>query len=182
MIYLKKYIIIILMNKLIELNQKINEKLTKLNEDNIKRKRKTDIFDAVAFKLLYTKKNSSQPIVTAKLNNHTGRSIARSSYADRESSLGIKFYEDLYESISSYISRNCHSRAKKQIIAVDGTHTNVNMSMATEEFKPDKGKNSFDLLISGVYNVTYNYPVALDMVKHKNERKAFIDFSKNYKT
>ena len=51
--------------------------------------------------------------------------------------------------------------------------------MSKDGYKANKKKESVTPLFSGLYNVTSNYPIMLDLVKTKDERKAFMDFVKN---
>jgi len=45
--------------------------------------------------------------------------------------------------------------------------------------KSKLNKKSVTALNIGIYNVTKNSPVILELIKHKDERKAFIDLIKN---
>ena len=51
--------------------------------------------------------------------------------------------------------------------------------MTKDGYKANKKGESVTPLVSGLFNVTSNYPVTLDLVKTKNERKAFYEFVKN---
>ena len=150
------------------------------NKTFMERKRKTTIVDGVAYRLLYAKNNSSQNIITAKINNFLNTTTNRSSFVDRDNQINVSFYEKIYTTISNLVSKQIVNNYTKQIIAVDGTHSNFNSVLGKEGFALNTNKLSCTPLISGIYNVTYNYPVTLDLVKHHDERKAFMDFVKNY--
>jgi len=51
--------------------------------------------------------------------------------------------------------------------------------LAEDGFKLNKNGLSVNGLTLGVYNITHNFPVALELVQHKNERKAFLDYIRN---
>ena len=46
----------------------------------------------------------------------------------------------------------------------------------SDGFKLNKKSKSITALNIGIYNVTRNYPITIEMVKHKAERRAYIDF------
>lgn len=149
------------------------------NKNCIKRNKKTSIFDAVAYRFLYTEKSKSQNVVTATINNFLKRKANRSSYVDRDKQVGISIYENIYKIISDSINKaTIKNKYTKQIISVDGTHTNMNKLLSKCGFKLNRNQLTCTPLISGLYNVTYNYPVTLDLVTHTNERKAFMDLNK----
>lgn len=163
-----------------EMQTDIQNLLNIYNDKWVMRKKKTNIFDAVAFRLLYTQKNKSQNIVTSTLNDFLNTKISRYSFSDRDEQITIKVYEEIYKIISKNTDK-CTSKNSiytRDIVSVDGTHSNLDRKLGQQEngFKLNKNQATCTPLISGIYNVTYNYPVTLDLVKDFNERKAFLDY------
>jgi len=165
-------------SKLIKLSNDISDLINKNKNKYVIRNKKTNMNDGLAYRLLYTKKESSQLSVTAKINEFMNTTINRSSYSDRDNQIDIKFYEKLSKLIP--INTNKRLQYTKQIFAVDGTYGYISKKLGEDGFKLNTNKLSSSPLISGIFNVTYNYPISLDLVKHKNERKAFLDFKTNY--
>jgi len=170
---------VLLKHQLIKLSHNIGTLVNKNKNKYIIRNKKTSMFDGIIYRLLYTQKESTQTLVTAQINNFLGKTINRSSYSDRDKQINIDFYEKINDLIK--IDKCKGLLYTKQVFAVDGTYGYMSKKLGEEGFKLNKNKVSSSPLISGIFNVTYNYPVSLDLVKHKNERKAFLDFKLNYK-
>ena len=84
--------------------------------------------------------------------------------------------------IDKYITNKKYtvrSKYTKKIIAVDGTYPTLLGSMSKDGYNLNKNKSSVTPLISGLFNVTSNFPIALDLAKTKDERSAFIHINKN---
>ena len=145
------------------------------NDSIIIRNRKIDIIDSIVYRLLYTQINKSQQNVVSNINMHNDKKVNRSNYIRREASVKLSFYKDLYDIICKFEPKY-YNTYTNTIYAVDGTNVNMNIKLKDYNYKPNKNNESITSLILGVYNVTKNYPVTMDLVKHKNERRAFIDF------
>ena len=118
----------------------------------------------------------TQEEATIKVNKYKkGKSVSRQSLAKKENKLAISFYEQLSQKLHSEIKKNMYDKYMTQIIAVDGTYPTFLNSLSNDGYKSNKKKNSVTPLVTGLYNVTYNFPIMLSMTKHKDERKAFID-------
>lgn len=156
-----------------------NEILLLFNDFSSKlkfRTKKTTIADAIIFKLLYSQKNSSQEKITGKLSLFKMNKINRSSFSDRDKKINIEFYEKLSKIIDKYKNNIGQIINTKQVVAIDGTHSLVRKKIANKEgYTLNSNKQSASPLISGVFNVTSFYPEQLDLINHKDERKAFLD-------
>ena len=172
---IKKYYILflLLMDKLIDLSNKLNLFIRKETNNIIKRNRNVSLYDAVLFRLLLSSNKNTQESVTGDINYYNKKSIHRSSYVDKINKLDTTFYKKMINIIDSIDSKN--NTYSKEIIAVDGTYVNTISKVKNINVKPNKKNNSTTLLISGLYNVSYNYPITIDLINHKNERKAFIE-------
>ncbi len=62
---------------------------------------------------------------------------------------------------------------------MDGTFPTFLNTLSKDGFKTNKKGNSVTPLVTGLFNITSNYPVMLELAKNKNERKAFMAFAKN---
>ena len=146
------------------------------NKKYIKRKRETDLHDAIAFKLHYTQKNITQLMITDKINDFHKSSTERSCYVDRSKLIDEKLIFDYYEHLDNKINELFYKKSNSyQIIAVDGIKGNAYASTKNQSFKTTKGNDIFTFLSIGFFNVTHNDPCLLRAVEHKNERKAFIN-------
>lgn len=149
----------------------INKYIMDSFEKYMKRIRKVNILDAVLFRLLLSRNGAIQDNVTIDVNKFTGKTCRRSSYVDRENKLDVNFYKGINDIIDNYINKKIKNVT--QVVAVDGTYINILNNI--KEFKTNNNseKQNITPLISGIYNVSYKFPVALDIVTHKNEIKAF---------
>ena len=166
-----------------KISNEIQKFLSKNNNLCVNRARKNDIIDAILYKLYYTELSSTQEKATIKLNKFKKKinKSSRQSLVKKEKKLDVSFYEKLSNFLAHQINKNTdtHSNYTRQIIAVDGTFPTLLNTIAKDGYKPNKNKNSVTPLVSGLFNITSNYPVILDLVKTKNERSAFINFVKN---
>jgi len=69
----------------------------------------------------------------------------------------------------------------KQFIANDEESIIINktVSIKKDGFKTTKNGEIVDGLVIGLYNVTHDYPVMIELVNHKDERRSCLDFLKN---
>ena len=155
---------------ILNLAKDINKYILSNTSKYTQRMRKINLFDAIIFRLLLTKKGNVQDGVTIDINKYNNEQCSRSSYADRENKLDLNFYKGIINVIDKYVKKDNNS---KQVVAVDGTYINILNNI--DEFNQDKKKTTITPLISGIYNVTYKYPESLDLVTHKNEINAFKD-------
>ena len=168
-------------NKLKLISNNISKYISDNNKLCVTRTRDNNIYDVVLYKLYYTKKNTTQEDATIKVNKHkNGKSTSRQSLAKKEALLDVDFYKNLSEKMCAETKKYIvDDKYTKQIISVDGTYPTFLNSLSECGYKSNLNENSVTPLITGLFNVTYNYPVMLSMTKHKNERKAFMDLVKN---
>ena len=83
-----------------------------------------------------------------------------------------------YEKLCNEIDRIFYGNAvgKFEIYAVDGMKLNMRKKLANNGFALNKNGNTVTGLNLCIYNVTRNCPEIIKMVKHKNERQAFLDY------
>ena len=123
--------------------------------------------------------------VAANINafniQHTNNtiSISRQSFLTRYNSLPLDFFKSIYDDIGHQLDLINNKSNKHQIIAVDGSSSSCSSSLTKNGYKTNKNDKSITALNLGIYNVTSNTPISLDMVTHQNERKAFTDYIKN---
>lgn len=174
------------MKKLIELSLFIHDLLLQDNYIYNSRIRKTDIISGFLFNLLYTQKGKTQDVITGDLNCLNERyvkdykSTSRQAFLSRNKKLTVDFYKGIYDKISDKINSLFYKdKYSYEVLAVDGTDNSIPKSVHKDGYSLNKNQKSITSLNLGIYNVTRNYPVILEMVKHKNERRAFIDFFNN---
>ena len=163
------------------------EEMIIYNHNYVQKIQKTTILDAFLYRLLYAKNDNSHDIVVSQINkfrteNLTGKLstvVSRESFTYRENMLTVDDYKNLFEKLEKYITKK-HQHTREHIqrrIAVDGTHVNLLKKLANEGYRLNETGGSADALVIGVYDITYNNPLALEMVKHHNERQAFMDLN-----
>lgn len=146
----------------------------------VTRTRKNDIIDAILFRLFLTQKGTTQEEVTIQINSLKNQiSTTRQALAKKEKKLNVKFYENISDILLSKIQNNIKCKYTKQVIGVDGTYPTFLNSLSKDGYSSNKTCGSVTPLITGLYNVTYNIPIMLNMTKHKDERRAFMDLSMN---
>jgi len=170
--------------KFVQLTREAQKYLNEISGPTFTRKRKTTIADGVAFKLYYSKKDSSQDKATIKLNNFMNRNtfkskVRRQSYVEREDGIDISTYKGLYELIDKFSNTHFYNNRVIQVFSADGTQVNLSINLVKDGLTPTKNEEIVNGLIMGIYNVTYNYPVSMELVNDKDERGACIDFLKN---
>ena len=172
-----------LINKLKKISKEMQLFLKENNNMCVDRTRKNNIFDAILYKLYYTRYASTQQKTVIRLNQFKKNKLktSRQAISKKENKLSSSFYEKLSNFLADQINANFNFDHKytRQIIAVDGTFPTLLKSLTNDGYKANKKGESVTPLVSGLFNVTSNYPVTLDLVKTKNERKAFYNFIKN---
>lgn len=172
-------------SKMINILKSISKELQLFLAENnnlcVDRNRKNDIIDAILYKLYYTKLSATQEKVTIKLNSFKTRKnkCSRQALAKKDKKLNVSFYEKLSLFLAEQIKKHNKTVSTRQVIAVDGVFSTFLKSLEKDGFKANKKGESVTPLISGLFNITYNCPVTLDLVKTRDERRAFMDFAKN---
>ena len=169
-----------LSNKLINRNFRILSEKSKcfLEEKNkilVKRKKETDIFDGLLFKLLYSQKRVTQDDVMKEINEFKNKFIDRTSYLDRSKLISEDFLCDYFKFLDKEINdiffkERCNNTYILPVISADGTKS---IAYHSSKNKPSKKKNkndTFTFLNMGMFNITYNEPCLLTSIEHKNER------------
>jgi len=173
-----------MISKIINMSKQINKIVIENGKDYIKRNKKTNSLHGLLFGLLHTEKDVSMDTVAAGFNTLNIRefkaidTIARQSFLNRYNSLPLEFYENVSDKIGTLIDNMNKKNYTHQILAVDGSDTSCSKSLADKNYKLNKNNNSVTALNLGIYNVTKNLPIMLEMVNHADERKAFLDFIK----
>jgi DDE family transposase len=150
-----------------------------INRNNLKiRSKKTNLFDACAFRLLYTKGTGKWTHENSKsaINDFRGQKIYMRSYARREENLDVTYFKELVEKLVDYRYKNITD--EELIVAVDGMKFHGLLSLSAYGHTENQSRTCVSPLISGVYDSTYGFPISMDLVNHANEREAFIQFLK----
>lgn len=172
-----------LSNKLINKNFQLLSLRSKkfLEEKNkllIKRNKETNIFDGFIFKLLYSQKYVGHLDITKIINEFKNKSINRTSYSQRAKIITEEFLCEYFSFLNIELNNLFYNNKQNNIlvpcIASDGVKSIAYYS--TKNKKCIKNKNdTFTFLSIGMFNITYNEPVLLKTLDHKNERKAMTD-------
>jgi len=172
-------------NTLKLISNDINDYLKDNNHKCVERENKNDIIDAIMYKMLYMKSHTTQEETTISLNKlkkkYKGKEVSsRQALAKKEAKLDISFYTDLSNKIAELINKHTiKDKYTRQIIAVDGVFSTFLKSLSKDGYKLNKNKESVTPLITGLFNVTYNMPICLELAKTKDERVEFMKYIKN---
>ena len=173
-----------MISKIINMSKQINKIILENGKQYIKRNKKTNSLHGFLFGLLHTEKDVSMDTVAARFNTlnirefKSNSTIARQSFLNRYNSLPLEFFEKVSNGIGTLIENMNKITNTHQILAVDGSDTACSKLLAKNNYKLNKNQQSVTALNLGIYNVTRNLPVMLEMVNHADERKAFLDYIK----
>jgi len=135
------------------------------NNSNVFRVKKTNNRDAFMYKLLLTRKSVTGQSVTDKINFFKGTTIkskvSRVSLIERQQSIDVDFYKNLYKLISNKINKTFFHKQPK-IYAGDGIYNNT-------YHKFGNGMMASKALSIGFFNCSTNMPVNLQLLNRKFE-------------
>ena len=163
-------------DKIIDLSKQINDFLTSKMNNKVLRNRKTNITDGVLFKLFNTEVASTYDKSAIKINNYKYQYITTQSYYNRSSEMDISTYYELSELIGNYIKKTFYKDQQYIILAVDGTYAQFKKSINEDNL--NFSENSTTNLITGIYNVTHEYPEFFKFEKNDNERESILNIIK----
>ena len=176
------------MHVLIERLKKMSKNAYQFIWDNtsicVSRNRNIDMYDAIAYKLYYSNSNTTQEEAVIKVNKFRPNNVCtRQALNKKEQRIPVEFYRNfvdvLYKSATATLCKNNHGYPTQNIVAVDGTYVTLKEKLIENGYKSNKNGQSVTSLVTGMFNVTYNFPITFEMTKHKNERKAFMDLIKD---
>ena len=148
--------------------------------DDIKRKlklrnRETTINDAFIGKILSTKKNNTQELVSFKISDYKDTIFSRQSLFQRINKLSLDVYKDLYYFICDKTELYFYSNNNnKNIIAVDSSRVQHKICTKKENEKNNKNNKSLTRIATCFYNITKNTSDELILEHHKDERLSFL--------
>jgi len=163
-------------NPIVRLSNELKKFVDNENNSFRQRERLVSLKDAIVFRLLYSKNGNTQECVRSIINEYIGNTTHRSNYVKADKAVELNVYEKLYSIVCKFDAQIYGKYSGPIIVAVDGTSTNMNIELANEGYLANKNGDSVTGLILGIHNVTRNYPIALELVKHKDERRAFLNF------
>lgn len=164
-----------------KISGEINNFLGKNNKLCVERKRNNDIYDAISYRLYYTKQCATQEKAAIMVNKYKNKNCKTSRQAlnKKDDKLSPEFYCDLSCKLGEVIKKMYYNNNVRQVIAVDGVFSTFKESLSKDGYSKNKKGTSVTPLVTGMFNATYNYPVTLELSKTKDERKSFLDFIKN---
>lgn len=168
-------------SKFLRLYEHIRKSVSKYGDSLIKRSKKTNPLNTLLFGLLQTQNHKSMDSVAADINSCSKNEshISRQSFLSRYNQLPISFFQNVADELDSFITTNYVKPSTYQILAVDGCDTSCSKNLVNNNYKLNKNSESVTALNLGIYNVTTNVPVAIEMVNHSDERKAFTNYMSN---
>lgn len=145
--------------------------INNLNETQLRNKKNgIQIFDAIYYKFLYAKLDTTKLSIVSKINNINNTSFTKQSYESKENNIPTTLYENIFHKIVAFYNTNCNYENKNEtIVAVDGTCSN--------DIKYNVGLNM------GYYNVTNDIPIDIVLEGTENRNKevsSFIKYVRNH--
>jgi len=140
-----------------------------------KRRKKTSIINGFMYKLIQSQKEMSGPKATLMINLFKNVNISRSTYIDREKQIPFDLYKKIYDELAIGLSKLNDDAKYNQIIACDCTQINLRKSLSNDGLSLNKNKLSINGFVLGLYNVTYNKTISLELLNDKNERNGFLN-------
>lgn len=142
------------------------------------RENKSNIRDAILFRLLYAKNEASGRLITRQLikssyDDNSKMYTQRQSYMRKENNINIDFYVDLLKYVQNMNVLKMDNKYNKTILLVDGSHGNYKATKENKPFHLSNGKIT-DSLITGIYDVNYRLAIKLEFAQYRNETEAFI--------
>lgn len=118
-------------------------------------------------------KGVSNEDTTALMNKLKGNRskkdiVNRTSYADRSKQVSEDLLRKIFELLDVFYDSLCSSQNNgfvkdRTVYAVDGSHILLRKKVSGQGIQLNKNKASSDGLVLGVYNITKNIPVALEL-------------------
>jgi len=149
-------------------NQELAETLNSIfneidthNNNICLRKNKIILRDAVYYRFMYSKNNTTKEAITSSLNFDNNNNIHRTSYYRKENNITLELYKNILDKIKEKYNKiitgnNLEILNDKTILAVDGTFNNTNIN---------KLDNTLETSLSmGYYDVTKDIPIDLEFI------------------
>jgi hypothetical protein len=155
------------------LSSLIRNILNNKNNTYVKRKKKTNIFDAFAFRIINVLNNESEQSTVSYINSFKNTNITKKAYVDRDNQIDLEFYENIIRELSFNTK---DTKIEENIISVDGTDLHLNPTFAIFGYPENINGKCVMPLVTGVYNITEKCPVYLQIEKHFNERKSILEY------
>jgi hypothetical protein len=163
-----------MINNLLLLSKDINNYCNDIKKKYKLRSRETNIIDAFVGKILATKKNNTQELVTAKLADYKDTFFSRQSLFQRINKLSLDVYRDLYYFICDKTELYFYNNNNNNIIAVDASRVQHKICTKKDNEKNNKNNKSLTRIATCFYNITKNTSDELILEHHKDERLSFL--------
>lgn len=168
-------------NNMRKLINDIKKYLKELSKKLGFKKRKTSIYDAFIFKLLYTMNDSCQELVATKINLFNNNDASRIAYLKRINNIDVSVFEKFNDFFNKRVDYYFHNDNKDYTIYADGTYTQLKEAL-NKDCKRVKNNNSVTCLSTGIFNVTYNEPTILKFENNEtSEKESFKNIFENLK-
>jgi len=143
--------------------------INNLNETQLRNKKNgIHLSDAIYYKFLYAKLNTTKLSIVSQINNINNTSFTKQSFESKENNIPTTLYENIFCKIVAFYNTNCNSENKNEtVVAVDGTCSN--------DIKYNVGLNM------GYYNVTNEIPIDIVLEGSENRNKEVNSFIKYIK-
>ena len=172
-------------NELHRLQYAFKRNINLLNEKYVKHTKNTDVRDGLYFRYAYLPNETSQDKATARVNDIrntylTGNfsvPLVKQSYLKKDNIIQHTDYDLLNESIRciNQITSGSIDKPTQELIAVDGMHLPLLKELNKDGFKMNLNNEAIESLCIVAHEVVHNSPVLIKLMKHKNERKSFLE-------
>jgi hypothetical protein len=161
-----------IMNNSLEIQNIFNNNCTyeKVNSLNTVKMRNMEngitIKDAILYRLLYSKINTTKEEIVSIINDITNKSFTRHAFDNKENNISINVYKNILNDLISFYSKKCTDDKSIELkpIAVDGSSNN------------DKNQNI--MLNMGYFDIKNRIPIDLTCYGSGNRNQEILMFKK----
>lgn len=146
----------------------------------------TTTHDGLYYRLVYSRKEGSAESAAATVNTFRetylsgkfSKTVTRQAFLNRENKITVDDLNNIHSRILSLLNVVTSDTKIEKRIAIDGMHIALLKTLSEDGYSLNKNEEAIDALSICIHDVTLNNPLILNLVKHKNERKAFRDVAK----
>ena len=155
-----------------ELKQIISINTEIYNSLSFQRNRKTTFNDMFYYltQLVSNPRNSSTTVTTS-LNCDNLTNATSDAFKKRRKTINPMFFKFLFNDLLNVFYKNNKNNFfnKYRLLGVDGTHSPLSKNLINDGYKLTKNKTYVNALISGLYDITNNTIIDLNLTSSKNE-------------
>lgn len=184
----------ILEKDIVELFNSSFREIDNCKSKNIKlRNYKIKLRDAIYYKFMYSKNETTKESIVSSLNYDNNTSINKSSYYRKENNIPIDLYKNIFLKIKDKYNdllnnNNLNELSEKLVLAVDGTFNNTNINNFSDTIETSLNMGYYDILKDVPLDIDFKGPNKKntelnqleDYIKEKNLKNTIIVADRAY--